>query len=104
MPVILQINYTPGAEQLRIGTPESRLASAENINQLPGFQWKIWLRSADPLRRGGIYLFDTLEQARQWGDSARARLAAAGGSDVEARYFDIDEAPSRVNHAPLRSA
>ena len=42
---------------------------------------------------GGIYLFDTEEHARVWGDemlpNSLGRLP--GLSEVDARYFDVDE-------------
>ena len=51
--------------------------------------------------RAVSYLFDTEEHARKWGDDA-AHVAGktAWVSDIEARYFDVDE---RLSEIPTRT-
>ena len=100
MPVILQVNYTPGPQQLN-QAPDARLDSAHTIAKLPGLRWKVWIANQEDVRRGGIYLFDDLASARAWGTQVEARLAAGGGTDLQIRYFDVDEAPSAITRAPL---
>lgn len=100
MPVILQVNYMPGAKQRNAST-EARVDSARSIAQLPGLRWKVWIADPEAGRRGGIYLFDDLASARAWGTQVEQRLAAGGGTDLQIRYFDVDEAPSAVTRAPL---
>ncbi|MFT3801825.1 MAG: YdhR family protein [Burkholderiaceae bacterium] len=100
MPVILQVNYIPSEQQQALPV-DARLESAHRIAELPGFRWKVWIRSADPVRRGGIYLFDDLPSALGWGREVEQRLSAGGGRDIEIRYFDVDPEPSRITQAPL---
>ncbi len=100
MSVILQVNYTASPQQLQRAL-EDRLGAARKISELPGFVWKVWIGNDAQARRGGIYLFESLEAAEAWGRQVEPRLLAGGGTDVELRYFDIDREPSLVNHAPL---
>jgi Putative mono-oxygenase ydhR len=55
---------------------------------------------------GGIYLFDTEEHARAWGDDMLpAALAGSSGiGDVETQYFEVDERLSQIRHGPLGAA
>ncbi|WP_188609491.1 YdhR family protein [Chelatococcus reniformis] len=100
MPVLLIVSYVPSEAQEAIAAADRR-ASAERINALDGFRWKFWVREAAAGTRGGVYLFDSLEAARAWGEPTRERLSAAGGREVTIRYLDFDEALSAVNHAPF---
>jgi hypothetical protein len=104
MPVILQVNFAPGEKQRRESLDDLN-AVARFISELPGFRWKIWIRTEDSSLRGGIYLFDDHASARAFAeDQLRPRLVEDGASDILIRYFDIDEEPSAINHAPLRGA
>jgi len=66
-------------------------------------QWKIWIYEDSEQAAGGIYLFDTEENARAWGDDAMpASLGRLPGvSDIAVRYFDVDDRLSAVTRAPL---
>jgi len=100
---LLQVNYRRERGQ---GDPEQAahlLGAAERISGLPGLQWKIWIYDDTRSLAGGIYLFDTDDHARTWGDemlpASLGRLP--GVSDIQARYFDVDERLSEITHAPL---
>lgn len=102
MPVLLQVNFTPGENGLR-ETRDDYNTVARYISTLPGFRWKIWIQDAESTMRGGIYLFDDLATARAWGDAElRPRLVEDGATDILIRYFDIEEEASAINHAPLQ--
>ena len=79
------------------------LAGAEKIAGLPGLHWKLW--SYDDLegRAENVYLFDTEEHARAWGDGPLAPSLGSfpGVSAIEIRYYDVDERLSSVTRAPL---
>jgi hypothetical protein len=101
MSVILQVNFVPGLAQAA-QTPAEKLEAARRIAELPGLAWKVWIQAADAETRGGIYLFDTLENARDWGErQLRPRLESGGAHEISLSYFDVNEAPSRITRAPL---
>lgn len=101
MPVLMQVNFTPGEKQNR-ETQEDLNALARYISGLPGFRWKIWIRDPAISTRGGIYLFDDLPAARAFGDDQLGpRLREDGARDISIRYFEINEEASAINHAPL---
>ncbi len=80
------------------------LAAAEKIAGLPGLLWKLWgYDDAEHVAESIIYLFETDEQARAWGDGPMkgALGSHAGISAIEARYYDVDERSSAVTRAPL---
>ncbi len=100
MPAILQVNYRPSAVQQQ--TPAAaRFASAERINALPGFRWKIWISSAETGLRGGIYLFDDITSATSWAEQVSKSLAEAGGTELATRVFEVNDELSAFTHAPL---
>ncbi|MBS7813660.1 YdhR family protein [Roseococcus pinisoli] len=100
MPAILQVNYRPSAAQQQLPAA-ARHASAERINALPGFRWKIWIGSAENGLRGGIYLFDDAASAKSWSDQVSKALTEAGGTELTARIFEVNDELSALTHAPL---
>ena len=103
---LLQVNYRRERGQQDHEQAEHLLGAAEMISGLPGLQWKIWIYDDSQAAAGGIYLFDTEEQARAWGDETLpgALGGMAGISDIEARYFDVDERLSAITRGPLVAA
>jgi hypothetical protein len=79
------------------------LAAAEKIAGLPGLRWKLWGYDDSEHTAESIYLFDTAEHARAWGDGPmKSALASHPGiSDIEVRYYDVDEQLSAATHAPV---
>ena len=79
------------------------LAAAEQIAGLPGLLWKLWGYNDSEHVAESIYLFDSDEHARAWGDGPmKSSLGAYPGiSDIEVRYYDVDERLSAVTRAPL---
>jgi len=79
------------------------LAAAEKIAGLPGLLWKLWGYDDSEHVAESIYLFDTDEHARTWGDGPmKSALGSHPGiSDIEVRYYDVDEQLSAVTRAPL---
>lgn len=82
------------------------LTAAEKIAGLPGLIWKVWGYDDSEHVAESIYLFDTDEHARAWGDGPmRAALGGHPGiGDIEVRYYDVDEQLSAVTRAPLAPA
>ena len=103
---LLQVNYRRERGQDDVEQADRLLGAAERISGLAGLQWKLWIHDDSQNAAGGIYLFDTEEHARAWGDEAmRASLGRLPGvSDIEVRYFDVDERLSAITRGPLVSA
>jgi Putative mono-oxygenase ydhR len=82
------------------------LAAAEKIAGLPGLLWKLWGYDDDEHVAESIYLFETDEQARAWGDGPmKSALGSHPGiSDIEVRYYNVDERLSAVTRAPIAHA
>lgn len=103
---LLQVNYRRERGQDDPQQSEHLLSAAERISGLPGLQWKVWIYDDSQQAAGGIYLFDTEEHARTWGDemlpASLGRLP--GVSDIEAKYFDVDERLSEITRGPLRTS
>jgi hypothetical protein len=79
------------------------LAAAENIAGLPGLRWKLWAYDDSERVAESVYLFDSEEHARAWGDGPmKSALGSNPGiGDIEVRYYDVDEQLSAVTRAPL---
>jgi hypothetical protein len=103
---LLQVNYRRERGQDDPGQAEQLLADAEHISGLAGLQWKIWIYDDAAGAAGGIYLFDTEEHARTWGDEMLPHALAGrpGISDLDTRYFDIDERLSAVTRGPVAAS
>ena len=103
---LLQVNYRRERGQDDAEQGEHLLDAAERIAGLPGLRWKIWIYDDARAGAGDIYLFDTEAHARAWGDemlpASLGRLP--GVSDIEARYFDVDERLSEITRAPVVAA
>jgi hypothetical protein len=103
---LLQVNYRRAHGQEDRDQAETLLGAAEKIAGLPGLHWKIWIYDDAHGLAGGLYLFDTEENARAWGDRALAGSLGAlpGVSEIEARYFDVDEQLSAITRGPVAAA
>ena len=99
---LLQVNYTRERGQDDQEQAEHLLASAERISGVPGLEWKIWIYDDENQKAGGIYLFDSEEHARAFGDQIPGLLSQLPGmSDIDRRYFDIDERLSAITRGPV---
>ena len=79
------------------------LDGAQRIAGLPGLVWKLWSHDDGARRAENVYLFETDEQARAWGDGPLVPSLSSypGVSGIEVRYYDVDERLSAVTRAPL---
>lgn len=100
---LLQVYYRREHGQGNHDQAEYLLGAAEKISHLPGLQWKIWIYEDSDGAGGGIYLFDNEEHARAWGDDMMPGSLGGlpGVSDVEVRYFDVDERLSAITRGPV---
>ena len=77
---------------------EQLVELAESINQEPGFLWKIWTENAAAQEAGGIYLFNSEENAQRYMAKHMARLAQFGAQNVVCKLFDINDPLTRLTH------
>lgn len=103
---LLVVRY--GRQLGRDDTEQARafLEAAEKIAGLPGLRWKLWGYDDSEHVAESVYLFDTDEHARAWGDGPMTSALGSqpGISDIEVRYYDVDEQLSAVTRAPLAAA
>jgi hypothetical protein len=100
---LLVVRYGRQLEKDDVEQASGFLAAAEKIASLPGLLWKLWGYDDSEHVAESIYLFDTDAHARAWGDGPmRSALGSHPGiSDIEVRYYDVDEQLSAVTRGPL---
>ncbi len=102
---LLQVNYRRERGQDDAEQGEYLRGAADRIAQAPGLQWKIWIYDDENQAAGGIYLFDSEEHARAFGDAIPASLGKLPGvSEIDRRYYDVDERLSEVTRGPVAAA
>lgn len=70
---------------------------AESIaSDTPGLLWKVWIEDEPAGRAGGLYCFATREDAEAYREMHEARVAARGGTDIQARIWEINEALTAI--------
>lgn len=75
---------------------------ARSINEEKGLTWKIWTENAETHEAGGIYLFETIEDAENYLTKHTKRLNGFGITDVRGKIFQANEGLSRINHGPIK--
>ncbi|SEG86399.1 monooxygenase [Marinobacterium lutimaris] len=101
MATLLQIDF-PFAGPFGEEMAQAFAELAATINDEPGFMWKIWTESQSAQQAGGIYLFDTEENARAYLKKHTARLNGFGISGIEAKVFDVNESLSAITRGPIK--
>ena len=74
---------------------------AESISKEPGLVWKIWTENKDSNRAGGVYLFTDEKSAQNYLAMHTQRLQSFGIAPVNAMIFEVNQALSLINKAPL---
>jgi hypothetical protein len=100
---LLVVRYSRDRGQEDAQQAEGNLQAAPSIASLPGLLWKIWTYNDAERAAGGVYLFDSEEHARAWGDGTVQGLLSQepGVSNVTVSYYDLDEQLSAITRAPL---
>ncbi|AVI62109.1 monooxygenase [Halomonas sp. GFAJ-1] len=101
MPTVLQVYFPfngPFGDEM-----EKMMATlAHSINEEPGLIWKIWTEDEESNQAGGVYLFQTRENAIAYREKHTARLKDMGVSEIEAQILTVNQALSSINNGPLR--
>jgi hypothetical protein len=100
---ILQVNYRREHGQDDADQAARLQQDAEHIAQVPGLVWKVWIYDDEQQRAGGLYLFDSDEHAHAFGDGILPGALGQhpGVSDIDARYYDVDEGLSAITRGPV---
>ncbi|MGC3871863.1 monooxygenase [Halomonas sp. GXIMD04776] len=100
MAVVLQIHFPfqgPFGEEMA----EAMQALAHSINDEPGFRWKLWTEDSAAQLAGGVYLFDTRDQAESYLEKHSQRLKEMDIDGIQAWVFEVNEALSTINRGPF---
>ncbi|EOR08099.1 monooxygenase [Acinetobacter tandoii] len=100
MPVLLQIDF-PSTGPFAQEMTQAFTSLAESINQETGLIWKIWTENNDTQEAGGVYLFDSMENAKSYLAMHSARLESFGITNIRSKIFQVNTDLSKINHAPL---
>jgi hypothetical protein len=65
---LLAVRYSRERGQEYAQQAEGNLQAAPFIAGLPGLLWKSWTYNDAERAAGGVYVFDSEEHARAWGD------------------------------------
>jgi len=97
--VHIQFKLTvPAAEYVQAVTP-----MAQVFVDLPGLEWKIWLRNEEAGTAGGVYLFSDAEAAQAFLDGplvAQVRSAPML-SDFQATRYGVIESLTATTRGPI---
>ena len=101
--VILQVNYTYAG--ISRADWEKRYSDevATKFLSVDGLAWKVWLDAPDEPRVGGIYLFESMAQARAYLDGPIvARLKSNPAvENLETRLFNVRERMTAITNGPV---
>ncbi|KAB7707070.1 monooxygenase [Bacillus aerolatus] len=75
---------------------------AQSINEEKGFIWKIWTENRETKEAGGIYLFETKEDAENYLTKHTKRLNGFGIAEVHGKIFEVNDQLSSINHGPVK--
>lgn len=97
MSYILQIDFKFGGPFGEVMSTEFEKL-AESINLEKGFITKVWTESEERKEAGGIYLFETEEDAENYLKMHLERLSGFGVQNPNAKIFKVNEKLSRINN------
>lgn len=74
---------------------------AESIANEPGLLWKLWTENQTTKEAGGVYLFKDMPSAEAYLAMHTQRLMSIGVPVVNGKIFQVNEALSQIDRAPL---
>ncbi|MFD1615264.1 monooxygenase [Gelatiniphilus marinus] len=74
---------------------------ANSITTEPGFIWKFWTENKTEEMAGGVYMFDSRENAEKYLKMHSERLAKFGYSNIRGKVFEINQELSKICKAPF---
>ena len=100
MAFILQVDFKMDGP-FGTGMAQAFEGLARSINQESGMRWKIWTEDTDAKEAGGIYLFDTRDNAQRYLDMHAQRLTQAGVRDIRSRIYAVNPVLTAINRGPV---
>lgn len=100
MPYLLQVDFPftgPWGHDMATAMNDLALSIAHE----PGLIWKIWTENQTTQRAGGIYLFSDQASAETYLAMHTARLKSFGIAEVNGHIFQVNEALSHIDRAPV---
>lgn len=100
MPYLLQVDFPykgPWGDEMTVALR----GLAESIANEPGLIWKIWTENQAAGEAGGIYLFKDVPSAEAYLAMHTARLMSFGVQRVNGKVFEVNDALSLIDRAPL---
>ena len=75
---------------------------AQSINDEPGLIWKIWTENQAKKIAGGVYMFDTRENAEKYLAMHSERLKKFGYTDIVGNVYETNKGLSAINNGPIK--
>ena len=75
---------------------------AEDIATEEGLVYKLWTENEETQEAGGIYVFNSLDEANRYLEKHTKRLESFGITDIRAKTFKINEELSKITKAWLQ--
>ena len=100
MPYLLQVDFPyqgPWGDEM----VSAMRGLAESIANEPGLIWKFWTENQATGEAGGVYLFTDLPSAQAYLTMHTQRLKSFGEPVVNGKVFQVNEALSQIDRAPL---
>ena len=100
MPYLLQVDFPyqgPWGDEM----VSAMRGLAESIANEPGLIWKFWTENQATGEAGGVYLFTDLPSAQAYLTMHTQRLKSFGVPGVNGKVFQVNEALSQIDRAPL---
>lgn len=101
MSVIMYVDFPhngPFGEELKNELSEL----AQSINNEPGLIWKVWIENEKDKTAGGVYLFDTRENAHMYLKMHSARLSEWGYTNIRGQIFETNDGLSEINNGLIK--
>ena len=77
---------------------------ANDINGEKGFIWKIWTENEETKEAGGIYLFETIEDANNYLVKHTKRLEGFGINNIKGKIFKTNDALTTITQGPVNNS
>ena len=94
-----KFNFNMPTEEIKKIMP----AVAPEFSGIPGCCWKIWLINEDHREAGGVYLFESASELKQYlrSDLFASVVNNPAFSNLQTNTFSVVEAASVITGAPL---
>lgn len=101
MTYILQVDF-PLESPFGEAMAKAFTGLANDINDEKGFIWKIWTENEQTKEAGGIYLFETKEDANNYLTKHTKRLNGFGIENINGKIFKTNNPLTTINNGPIK--